>query len=121
MGYINLGNKESYDIYLRGEHHGKTSEARLDAANSRLDEKLSAIEKAKKHQLCWIVAGYGFGAVMSFMYWGGNSSGGIAVAMFMNLAAYHYGKLQFMPDAEIHTFNQAVAKWTREGKPLYDD
>mgnify|MGYP003639158993 CR=1 FL=1 len=120
MSYINLDNTVSYDTYLRGEHHGKTPEARLDAANSQLDEKLSAIEKAKKRQLIWIMAGYGFGAAMSFMYWGGNSSGGIVVAMFMNLAAYHYGKLQFMPDAETHAFNQAVARWTKEGSPTYN-
>ena len=111
MGYINLDSKGSYSHYLRGKHHGKTPEARLDTANSRLNEKLSAIEKAKKRQLYWVLAGYGFGAVMSSMYWGGNSSGGVAVAMFMNLAAYHYGKLQFMPDAETHAFNQAVARW----------
>ena len=121
MDYINSDSTGSYGHYLRGKHHGKAPEARLDTAKSRLDEKLSAIEKAKKRQLYWVMAGYGFGAVMSFMYWGGNASGGMTVAMFMNLAAYHYGKLQFMPEAEIHTFNQDVAKWTREGKPLYDD
>lgn len=121
MGSNNLNSAGFYDIYLRGKHHGKTPEARLDAADSYLDERLDAIRNAKKRQLNWVIAGYGFGAVMSFFTWDGSSGNGMLVAMFMNLAAYHYGKLQFMPEAEIHTFNQAVAKWSSEGSPLYDD
>jgi hypothetical protein len=118
MSYINLDSTGFYGSYLRGEHHGKTAEERLDATNSILDERMSAIEKAKKRQLYWVMAGYGFGAVMSFGSWGGSAGEGMIVAMFMNLAAYHYGTLQFQPEAEIHTFNQAVAKWTREGRPI---
>ena len=121
MSYINLDNTSSYDMYLRGERHGATPEARLAAASSILEEKLGAIGKAKKRQLNWVIAGYGFGAVMSFVYWGGTSGDGLAVAMFMNLAAYNYGKYQFQPEAEHYAFNQAVARWTGEGRPIgYD-
>jgi hypothetical protein len=121
MGYINLENTGSYDTYLRGERHGTTPEARLVAASSILEERLSEIEKAKKRQLNWVMAGYGFGSVMSFLYWGGTVEGGIAVAMFMNLAAYRYGKYQFQPEAEKNAFNQAVARWTGEERPIgYD-
>jgi hypothetical protein len=51
MGRISLDSIGAYDLYLRGKHHGKTSEERLDAANSQLDEKLSAIEEAKRRQM----------------------------------------------------------------------
>jgi hypothetical protein len=121
MGNVNSDTTESYDTYLRRERHGATPEARLAAASSILEEKLGAIEKAKKRQLNWVIAGYGFGAVMSFVYWGGTSGDGLAVAMFMNLAAYNYGKYKFQPEAEHYAFNQAVARWTGEGRPIgYD-
>ena len=118
MGRISLDSIGAYDLYLRGKHHGKTLEERLETANSKLDERLDDIENAKKRQMNWIIAGYGFAAVMSFVFWGGSSGDGMVVALFMNLAAYHYGKLYFQPEAEIHAFNQAVAKWTSEGSPI---
>lgn len=119
MKKISLDSTGLYDIYLRGEHHGKTPEERLDTANAKLVERLDAIEKAKKRQLNWVMAGYGFGALMSFYSWGGYSGDGLVVAMFMNIAAYHYGKLMFQPDAEVHNFNLKVAKWKSEGSPSH--
>ena len=116
---ISLDSTGLYDVYLRGEHHGKTPEERLDTANVKLVERLDAIKEAKKRQLNWVIAGYGFGALMSFYSWGGYSGDGLVVAMFMNIAAYHYGKLMFQPDAEVHNFNLKVAKWKREGSPSH--
>jgi hypothetical protein len=114
MERISLDSIGAYDLYLRGQHHGKTSKERLETANAKLDGRLRAIEQAKKRQMNWIIAGYGFAAVMSFYSWGNTSGEGMAVALFMNIAAYQYGKLQFQPEAELHAFNQAVDTMQRE-------
>ena len=110
-------NPLSYDLYLRGQHHGKTAEKRLNTANMMLENRINEIKKAQKRQSYFIFAAYLLGGLLSFDYMGGSSVIGIGIAFFMNLAAYHYGRYQFMPEAEMYNFNNSVARWESEGKP----
>lgn len=103
-----------YSFILRSKKNGEDSSDRRDVAERELNERLAAIKRKKEHQLYWVIAGYVLGLVADNML-----GVGLFVAVFMNLAAFHYGKYCYYDSHEMAAFSKAIREWEAEGKPSY--
>ena len=123
MWKLHFMSTEDYSAILRMRSSGELAEEREDKASLVFMEKLSAIEKRKGRQLLWVIAGYAFPSlVLNFtnLYDPTDLSYSIVISLlFMNVAAFQWGKYEFFAAAEARDYEFDLAAWEKEGKPSY--
>jgi len=124
MYRLHFSRTEDYGIILRMEQFGKSAEERGDKALSIHLDKLSAIKERQGRQLVWVLAGYvvpglAFTLAKALGDETAYTSSILISMLFMNVAAFQYGKYQFFSAAEGRDYEASLAKWEREGKTHY--
>ena len=112
---------EDYSAILRMRSSGELAEEREDKASLVFMDKLSAIEKRKDRQLLWVIAGYAVPSlVLNFtnLYDSTDIISSMTISLlFMNVAAFQWGKYEFFAAAEARDYEFSLAAWEKEGKP----
>ena len=123
MWKLHFMSTEDYSAILRMRSSGELAEEREDKASLVFMDKLSAIEKRKNRQLLWVIAGYAVpGLVLNFinLYDSTDIISSMTISLlFMNVAAFQWGKYEFFAAAEARDYEFSLAAWEKEGKPSY--
>ena len=123
MRKLHFMSTEDYSAILHMRSSGELAEERENKALLVFMDKLSAINKGKDRQLLWVIAGYAVpGLVLSLTNLNDPTeffSSIIIPLLFMNVAAFQWGKYEFFSAAEARDYEFSLAAWQKEGKPSY--
>jgi len=124
MWKLHFMSTEDYSAILRMRSSGELAEEREDKASLVFMDKLSAIAKRKDRQLLWVIAGYvvsGLAFILAKALGDETAytSSILISLLFMNVAAFQWGKYEFFAAAEARDYEFSLAAWEKEGKPSY--